>query len=93
MATRKNSQQHRLMNGTSSNHPASSISSANSYNPIAVINGEMNSEEGRRLLKKVDTMREILRTEKIPLPQIVVVGDQSVGSRDQRLSVARLLLV
>jgi len=55
-----------------------SLSSANDYNPIAMINKEINREECRQLLKKVDTMREILQMEKIPLPQIVVVGDQSV---------------
>ena len=50
----------------------------NSCNPIAMINDEINSEECRQLLKKVDTMREILQMEKVSLPQIVVVGDQSV---------------
>jgi hypothetical protein len=51
-----------------------------SYDPIAVINDEFNSENCRRLLQKVDKMREILRIEeKIPLPQIVVVGEQSVN--------------
>lgn len=44
-----------------------------------MINEEINSEECRRLLAKVDKMREILQMEKISLPQIVVVGDQSVG--------------
>jgi hypothetical protein len=45
-----------------------------------VINDEFNSENCRRLLQKVDKMREILRIEeKIPLPQIVVVGEQSVN--------------
>jgi hypothetical protein len=50
----------------------------NTYNPITMINKEMNSEECRQLLKKVDKMREILQMEKVSLPQIVVVGDQSV---------------
>ncbi|CAF1685431.1 unnamed protein product, partial [Adineta ricciae] len=49
------------------------------YNPIDVINKEIGSEECRRLLAKVDKMREILRQEKFSLPQIVVVGEQSVG--------------
>jgi len=40
---------------------------------------ELNSEESRRLLWAVDRMREILHDEKIRLPEIVVVGDQSVG--------------
>ena len=55
--------------------------SSNHYNPIVMINEEINSEECRRLLAKVDKMREILQMEKISLPQIVVVGDQSVGHR------------
>jgi len=41
---------------------------------------ELNNVESRRLLKIVDQMREILRLEKIPLPRIVVVGDQSVSN-------------
>jgi interferon-induced GTP-binding protein Mx1 len=40
---------------------------------------ELNSEESRALLSAVDRMREILHDEKIRLPEIVVVGDQSVG--------------
>jgi interferon-induced GTP-binding protein Mx1 len=40
---------------------------------------ELNSEESRELLSAVDRMREILHDEKIRLPEIVVVGDQSVG--------------
>ena len=40
---------------------------------------ELNSEESRGLLSAVDRMREILHDEKIRLPEIVVVGDQSVG--------------
>lgn len=55
--------------------------SSKDYNPIAAINEEINSEECRRLLSKVDKMREILQMEKIALPQIVVVGDQSVKIR------------
>jgi len=54
-------------------------SSKGHYNPIAKIHDELNTEECRRLLMKVDKMREILQMEKISLPQIVVVGDQSVG--------------
>ena len=60
---------------SSTGHPSSSV---NDYNPIATINKEMDSQECRQLLKKVDKMREILRMEKISLPQIVVVGEQSV---------------
>lgn len=63
-----------------SNVALDSPSFVNDYNPIAIINKEINREECRQLLKKVDTMREILQMEKIPLPQIVVVGDQSVHS-------------
>jgi GTPase SAR1 family protein len=40
---------------------------------------ELNSEESRALLSAIDRMREILHDEKIRLPEIVVVGDQSVG--------------
>lgn len=54
-------------------------SSKGHYNPIAKIHDELNTEECRRLLMKVDKMREILQMEKISLPQIVVVGDQSVN--------------
>jgi hypothetical protein len=43
--------------------------------------GELNSAESRRLLKVVDDMREILHHEKINLPHIVVVGDQSVSNK------------
>jgi hypothetical protein len=71
----------RRMNHRRHNLPDSS-SSVNNYNPIAMINKELNGEECRQLLHKVDTMREILRLEKISLPQIVVVGDQSVFSID-----------
>jgi hypothetical protein len=84
MSRRKNIQQRNLSNVTSKTDEAEflspSSSSMNHYNPIAMINEEINGEECRQLLKKVDTMREILQMEKIPLPQIVVVGDQSVDS-------------
>ncbi len=40
----------------------------------------LNNVESRRLLTTVDQMREILHREKISLPHIVVVGDQSVGN-------------
>ena len=73
MSGRRRAQHH-----NSSNSP--SAAAANYYNPIAMINNEINTEECRQLLMKVDTMREILQMEKIPLPQIVVVGDQSVDS-------------
>ena len=69
-----------------------SPSSSTDYNPIAAINKQINSEECRRLLAKVDKMREILQMEKISLPQIVVVGDQSVQmkliciSHEQKIS-------
>ena len=58
----------------------------NSYNPIALINEEINSEKCRRLLEKVDKMREILQMEKISLPHIVVVGEQSVNKIDWHIS-------
>lgn len=41
---------------------------------------ELDSGESRRLLNIVDEMREILHHEKISLPDIVVVGDQSVSN-------------
>jgi hypothetical protein len=44
-----------------------------------MLTDELNSAESRRLLKIVDEMREILHHEKISLPHIVVVGDQSVS--------------
>ncbi|CAF2947029.1 unnamed protein product [Rotaria sp. Silwood2] len=44
-----------------------------------MLTNELNTPESRRLLKVVDEMREILHCEKISLPHIVVVGDQSVG--------------
>ncbi|CAF2562938.1 unnamed protein product [Rotaria sp. Silwood2] len=40
---------------------------------------ELNTKESSGLLSTVDRMREILHNEKITLPEIVVVGDQSVG--------------
>jgi hypothetical protein len=40
---------------------------------------EFNTKESSGLLSAVDRMREILHNEKITLPEIVVVGDQSVG--------------
>jgi hypothetical protein len=44
-----------------------------------MLTDELNTPESRRLLKIVDDMREILHHEKIALPHIVVVGDQSVS--------------
>ncbi|CAF1582859.1 unnamed protein product [Rotaria magnacalcarata] len=40
---------------------------------------QLNSSESRGLLLAIDRMREILHGEKVTLPEIVVVGDQSVG--------------
>jgi GTPase SAR1 family protein len=40
---------------------------------------QLNSSESRGLLLAIDKMREILHEEKVTLPEIVVVGDQSVG--------------
>ncbi|CAF4015493.1 unnamed protein product [Rotaria sordida] len=40
---------------------------------------ELNTKESSGLLSAIDRMREILHNEKITLPEIVVVGDQSVG--------------
>lgn len=45
-----------------------------------MLTDEFNSTESRRLLTIVDRMREILHHEKISLPRIVVVGDQSVSN-------------
>ncbi|CAF3484667.1 unnamed protein product [Rotaria sp. Silwood1] len=42
---------------------------------------ELNSKESRELLSAVDRMREILQGNQICLPEIVVVGDQSVELR------------
>ena len=49
-----------------------------------MLNDEFNADESRRLLKIMDEMRELLHHEKISLPQIVVVGDQS-ASGDERV--------
>ncbi len=79
MSRRVNNQQRNLSNVTSVHDEARyASSSTNNYNPIVTIDKELNSEECRQLLKKVDKMREILQWEKVSLPQIVVVGDQSV---------------
>jgi hypothetical protein len=56
-------------------------SSSSGSNNISMLVNELNSVESCRLLKVVDEMREILHQEKIALPQIVVVGDQSVSSK------------
>ncbi|CAF4195164.1 unnamed protein product, partial [Rotaria sp. Silwood2] len=40
---------------------------------------QLNSVESRNLLSAIDKMRELLHEEKVNLPEIVVVGDQSVG--------------
>ncbi|CAF1068764.1 unnamed protein product [Adineta steineri] len=40
---------------------------------------ELNNVDSHRLLATIDQMREILHHEKISLPHIVVVGDQSAG--------------
>ena len=40
---------------------------------------QLNSDESRGLLSAIDRMREILHGQKVTLPEIVVVGDQSVG--------------
>ncbi|CAF1456934.1 unnamed protein product [Rotaria sordida] len=40
---------------------------------------QLNSDESRGLLLAIDKMRELLHGEKVALPEIVVVGDQSVG--------------
>ncbi|CAF1402707.1 unnamed protein product, partial [Didymodactylos carnosus] len=45
----------------------------------------LKSDESQRLLMAIDTMRETLREEKIALPEIVVVGDQSVLPRAQEI--------
>ncbi|CAF1221666.1 unnamed protein product [Rotaria sordida] len=42
-----------------------------------MLTDELNTLEFRHLLKVVDDIREILHHEKISLPHIVVVGDQS----------------
>ena len=45
---------------------------------------ELNNVESRRVLMVVDEMREILHHEKISLPRIVVVGNQSVSNHSKR---------
>ena len=40
---------------------------------------QLSSDESRGLLSAIDKMRELLHGEKVTLPEIVVVGDQSVG--------------
>ncbi|CAF1619586.1 unnamed protein product [Rotaria sp. Silwood1] len=40
---------------------------------------QLNSVESRNLLSTIDKMRKLLHDEKVNLPEIVVVGDQSVG--------------
>ncbi len=49
---------------------------------ISTLVNELNSVESCRLLKVVDEMREILHQEKVTLPHIVVVGDQSVSIQE-----------
>jgi len=44
-----------------------------------MLNDQLNSDESRGLLSAIDKMRELLHGEKVALPEIVVVGDQSVG--------------
>ncbi|CAF2040678.1 unnamed protein product [Rotaria magnacalcarata] len=44
-----------------------------------MLSNALENAESRHLLAVVDEMREMLHHEKIALPQIVVVGDQSVG--------------
>lgn len=56
-----------------------SSSFTNIHDPLAVISEQINSDDYRKLVAKVDKMREILQMEKISLPHIVVVGEQSVG--------------
>ncbi|CAF1183076.1 unnamed protein product [Adineta steineri] len=40
---------------------------------------QLNSDESRGLLSAIDKMRELLHGERVTLPEIVVVGEQSVG--------------
>ena len=58
-----------------------------------MLTDEFNAPESRRLLKVIDDMREILRQEKISLPHIVVVGDQSVSNRYLLFIVLRTYFV
>lgn len=44
-----------------------------------MLNEQWNTDDSRGLLSAVDKMRELLHGEKVTLPEIVVVGDQSVG--------------
>lgn len=44
-----------------------------------MLSDQLNSDESRDLLSAIDKMRELLHGEKVTLPEIVVVGDQSVG--------------
>ena len=44
-----------------------------------MLSEQLNSVESRGLLSAIDKMREILHGENVTLPEIVVVGEQSVG--------------
>lgn len=44
-----------------------------------MLSDQLKSDQSRDLLSAVDQMREILHGEKITLPEIAVVSDQSVG--------------
>ncbi|CAF3955176.1 unnamed protein product [Adineta steineri] len=44
-----------------------------------MLSTQLNSDESRGLLSAIDKMRELLHGERITLPEIVVVGEQSVG--------------
>ncbi len=58
---------------------ATQMGSSSSSDNSSMLANELNSADSCRLLRVVDEMREILHQEKIALPHIVVVGDQSVS--------------
>ncbi len=69
------------LKGTTQTGETQNLPSSVPDNTSMLVN-ELNSIESCRLLKVVDNMREILHQEKVALPHIVVVGDQSVRIKE-----------